>query len=346
MAEALVAGAGQPVTLVATAPLTNVALLLRARPRIREGIERICLMGGSLGGGEHDRGRGVQHLAGPGGRRHRPWERHPDLDDHARRDPPGPLPGARRGPPRGARHADRPRLGRPPPLLCDLPPQALRLGWLADPRCRRGGSPCRPGPGHDTLASGGRGDGGRADPGPHRCRSRGAAGVARERGGRRRASIGRGSWTCSWRRSPRSADARARWGRGTMADATDGGKREGRRDDDAGAAPGGDAEGGVHRGVRRDEGRLDAARSALRGLAGPRHQRRPGKRGDLRRRRESVVRPRHLALRRPRRNLDPLIGRPDVRRRRAGDPHRLGRHGCPRRRLRRRRAGRALPQRR
>jgi pyrimidine-specific ribonucleoside hydrolase len=51
MAEALVAGAGQPVTLVATAPLTNVALLLRARPRIREGIERICLMGGSLGEG-------------------------------------------------------------------------------------------------------------------------------------------------------------------------------------------------------------------------------------------------------------------------------------------------------
>ncbi len=51
LAEALVAGAGRPVTLVATAPLTNVALLLRARPRIREGIERICLMGGSLGEG-------------------------------------------------------------------------------------------------------------------------------------------------------------------------------------------------------------------------------------------------------------------------------------------------------
>jgi pyrimidine-specific ribonucleoside hydrolase len=51
MAEALIARAGEPVTLVATAPLTNVALLLRARPRIREGIERICLMGGSLGEG-------------------------------------------------------------------------------------------------------------------------------------------------------------------------------------------------------------------------------------------------------------------------------------------------------
>jgi pyrimidine-specific ribonucleoside hydrolase len=51
LAERLVAGAGAPVTLVATAPLTNVALLLRARPRLRDRIERICLMGGSLGEG-------------------------------------------------------------------------------------------------------------------------------------------------------------------------------------------------------------------------------------------------------------------------------------------------------
>ncbi|HSW42156.1 MAG TPA: nucleoside hydrolase [Patescibacteria group bacterium] len=51
LTEALVASAGRPVTLVASGPLTNVALLLRARPRIREGIERICLMGGSLGEG-------------------------------------------------------------------------------------------------------------------------------------------------------------------------------------------------------------------------------------------------------------------------------------------------------
>jgi len=51
LTEALVARAGRPVTLVATGPLTNVALLLRARPRVREGIERVCLMGGSLGEG-------------------------------------------------------------------------------------------------------------------------------------------------------------------------------------------------------------------------------------------------------------------------------------------------------
>jgi pyrimidine-specific ribonucleoside hydrolase len=49
--EALVVASDRPVTLVATGPLTNVALLLRARPRIRDGIERICLMGGSLGEG-------------------------------------------------------------------------------------------------------------------------------------------------------------------------------------------------------------------------------------------------------------------------------------------------------
>lgn len=51
LTEALVAGAGRPVTLVATGPLTNLALLLRARPRIQEALERICLMGGSLGDG-------------------------------------------------------------------------------------------------------------------------------------------------------------------------------------------------------------------------------------------------------------------------------------------------------
>ena len=51
LTETLVARAGRPVSLVATGPLTNVALLLRARPRIRDGIGRICLMGGSLGEG-------------------------------------------------------------------------------------------------------------------------------------------------------------------------------------------------------------------------------------------------------------------------------------------------------
>lgn len=38
---------GEPVTLVATAPLTNIALLLRAHPEVAAGIERLIFMGGS-----------------------------------------------------------------------------------------------------------------------------------------------------------------------------------------------------------------------------------------------------------------------------------------------------------
>jgi pyrimidine-specific ribonucleoside hydrolase len=48
---ALLRGAGEPVTLVATGPLTNVALLLRATPALHERIGAISLMGGSLGAG-------------------------------------------------------------------------------------------------------------------------------------------------------------------------------------------------------------------------------------------------------------------------------------------------------
>jgi pyrimidine-specific ribonucleoside hydrolase len=38
---------GEPVTLVAIAPMTNVALLLRAHPEVAAGIERVVFMGGS-----------------------------------------------------------------------------------------------------------------------------------------------------------------------------------------------------------------------------------------------------------------------------------------------------------
>ena len=48
---ALLGEADEPVTLVATGPLTNVALLLRAAPALRERIGGISLMGGSLGAG-------------------------------------------------------------------------------------------------------------------------------------------------------------------------------------------------------------------------------------------------------------------------------------------------------
>lgn len=41
----------EPVTLVPTGPLTNIALFLGAHPALRERIARICLMGGSMGEG-------------------------------------------------------------------------------------------------------------------------------------------------------------------------------------------------------------------------------------------------------------------------------------------------------
>jgi pyrimidine-specific ribonucleoside hydrolase len=47
----LIRGAQAPVTLVPTGPLTNIAMLLRAFPAIRDGIAAISLMGGSLGVG-------------------------------------------------------------------------------------------------------------------------------------------------------------------------------------------------------------------------------------------------------------------------------------------------------
>ncbi len=40
-------GADQPVVLIPTGPLTNVALLLREHPDVRERISHVCLMGGS-----------------------------------------------------------------------------------------------------------------------------------------------------------------------------------------------------------------------------------------------------------------------------------------------------------
>jgi len=50
IAEQLTA-AGGPVTLVATGPLTNVALFLARHPQLKASIERIVLMGGAIGTG-------------------------------------------------------------------------------------------------------------------------------------------------------------------------------------------------------------------------------------------------------------------------------------------------------
>ena len=46
---ALLRAAPEPVTLVPTGPLTNIALLLRAAPSLRERIAAISLMGGGIG---------------------------------------------------------------------------------------------------------------------------------------------------------------------------------------------------------------------------------------------------------------------------------------------------------
>jgi pyrimidine-specific ribonucleoside hydrolase len=47
----LIGESEQPVTIVPTGPLTNVAILLAAHPDLRDRIERICLMGGAIGEG-------------------------------------------------------------------------------------------------------------------------------------------------------------------------------------------------------------------------------------------------------------------------------------------------------
>jgi purine nucleosidase/pyrimidine-specific ribonucleoside hydrolase len=49
LARALAAG---PVTIVATGPLTNIATLLRERPELATGIERIAFTGGATGRGD------------------------------------------------------------------------------------------------------------------------------------------------------------------------------------------------------------------------------------------------------------------------------------------------------
>jgi pyrimidine-specific ribonucleoside hydrolase len=47
----LLRDSAEPITIVATGPLTNIALLLRAAPALRDRIAEISLMGGSLGEG-------------------------------------------------------------------------------------------------------------------------------------------------------------------------------------------------------------------------------------------------------------------------------------------------------
>ena len=47
----LIVGSADPVTLIATGPLTNVALLLRSHPEVGPNVRRVVFMGGSTGRG-------------------------------------------------------------------------------------------------------------------------------------------------------------------------------------------------------------------------------------------------------------------------------------------------------
>ena len=92
-------------------------------------------------------------------------------------------------------------------------------------------------------------------------------------------------------------------------------------------------EGRVHPRRRRDATIVVPARAALRGLADPRPVRGiPPPARSYAARRLAVVRAGRVPERRPRHDLDPLVRRADVRRRRAEDPDDLERHAGPRRR--------------
>ena len=77
--------APRPVTLVPLAPMTNVALLLRAYPHVAEQHRADRVHGRCRRDRQRDRGGGVQRVARPGGRRDRPHERAAGDDVRARR---------------------------------------------------------------------------------------------------------------------------------------------------------------------------------------------------------------------------------------------------------------------
>ena len=52
----------EPLTVAAIGPLTNIAMVLIARPDLAERIGHLAVMGGAQGRGQHDGVRRVQHL--------------------------------------------------------------------------------------------------------------------------------------------------------------------------------------------------------------------------------------------------------------------------------------------
>ena len=80
----------EPVTVVATGPITNVGVLLADQPgpdRARSG--RSSSWAARPSAGNHTPDRGVQHLRRPRGARHRAAVRRPGADGRAQPDPPG-----------------------------------------------------------------------------------------------------------------------------------------------------------------------------------------------------------------------------------------------------------------
>ena len=154
--------------------------------------------------GQRDRLGGVQHL-GRSGRRGDRLRGGPAVDDdRPRRHPPGPRLGGRRGPDGRARDPHRTGVRRPARVLRPLPPRALRLGRLADPRRRRGRPRRAPGLVQTRDLPGGHRDDQRAHPGPDGRRSRRPDRSDRRTPRSAWGSIAAGSSTCSSRRSPRS----------------------------------------------------------------------------------------------------------------------------------------------
>ena len=139
LASGLLRAADEPITLVATGPLTNIALLLRATPGLRDRIAAISVMGGSLGEGDPTASAEFNIWADPEAAAI-VFEagipiRMAGLDvthqalvlpaDIARLE--------------GLGTRRRSRLRRPDALLRHPPSRPVRLGWATDPRCGRGG---------------------------------------------------------------------------------------------------------------------------------------------------------------------------------------------------------------
>ena len=135
LAETLNA-AGRPVTLVPTGPLTNIALLLALHPGVEERIERVVLMGGAIAEGNVTPAAEFNIWADPEAAR-RVFESGLDLTmvglDVTHQ--------ALVGEPEAERMRAAGRAGAIVAdlleLLRALPPRAVRVGGLADPRRRR-----------------------------------------------------------------------------------------------------------------------------------------------------------------------------------------------------------------